>query len=91
MMLTISHLLAVATPLTYGARLGTAQDETFAVILGTFMTLSLLMMFWLRSGHERARRSVLVRRERDREETRERAQILEAHSLPARAGEELPR
>lgn len=91
MMPIVGHLLLATNPLTYGARLGTAQDETFAILLGTFMTLSVLMLFWLRSGHERSRRAVMTRRQRNRENDRERARILDAHSLPARAGEDLPR
>lgn len=73
------------------ARLGTAQDMTFAIPIGVFMALALLFLFWLRSGHERAQREVQVREQQDRERSQERSHVLQAHELPAGSGEQMPR
>lgn len=89
------HLLAAhgGNPLVYhtGTQIGTAQDETMAILLGTFMAVVIVSLFWLRSGHERARRTVVSAQQRDRELARERSRILEAHDLPPRYGESAPR
>lgn len=72
-------------------RLGTAQVMTFAIPLGFFMAVVVASLFWLRSGHERARRQVLVFRQLAREQEIERSQILDAHEPPAGRGERTPR
>lgn len=92
--LTVVHavvLLAAHAPTQTGARIGTAQDMTFAIVLGTFMALVVVLLLWLRSGHERARRRAVVQRQREQEATKERARILDAHDLAPRHGESAPR
>lgn len=86
----VHHMLA-ASPVVHGAQLGTAQVMTFAILLGTFNTLVVLILFWLRSGHERSRREALAEREREREESRWRGRVLVAHGLTRLPSEELHR
>lgn len=74
-----------------GSTIGTAQDMTFAILLGVFIALAILALFFFRSGHERAHRRQVLREQRRNELSYQRSAQLEAiHEHPA-VGEGLPR
>lgn len=84
-------LLAVGTPAQpTSTQIGTAQVLTFGIPLGGFGFLVLLSLFVFRSGHERAHRAQVMRRQRRAELEHERPSQLEAiHAHPS-IEEELP-
>lgn len=73
------HLLALS-----GTTWGTAQDLTFGIPLGIFFAIVLLSMFVLRSGHERAHRTQVLREQRREELSHQRPKNLELlHEHPS--------
>lgn len=77
-------------PLT-GTQWGTAQNETFGILIGVFIMVVLLTLFWSRTGHETAHRRNVMRQVARAALERGRPQELEDQEPPPRAGESLPR
>lgn len=76
------HILAAISG-AYGQHWGTAQDLTFGIPMGGFITLVLVSLFLFRSGHERAHRLQLLRERRRAELEHRRPDQLEAiHDRP---------
>lgn len=69
---------------------GTAQDLTLGIFMGTTIFFALMIMFWLRSGHERAHRTNAMRLMREKERTFRRSEELEAQLPPPQPGESKP-
>lgn len=90
------HILLAAIATTgptgvNGSTVGTAQDLTFGIPIGVFWTLAIILLFWLRTGHERAhRRQALRRAFRDLHE-RGRLPELEQYEPAPTSRENLPR
>lgn len=73
----------VVVVLQLGATLGAAQNLTMGILLGTFIALAILTLFFFRSGHERAHRRQLLRELRREELQHQRSEQLEAfHDQP---------
>lgn len=71
---------------------GTAQDLTLGIFMGVTIAVAILSLFFLRSGHERAHRSHVLRGSHA-EQIREwrRSEELERLEPPPRHGEATPR
>lgn len=83
------HVLAYV-PYT-GVQIGTAQVLTFAILISGFCVLVFMILFWMRTGHERAHRLHYLRHSAARDPGHERLQELEDHEPPPQTGENLPR
>lgn len=74
-----------------GTQWGTAQDLTFGILLGVFCALVIMLLFWMRTGHERAHRDQVLRRAFRHSHERGRLKELEEHEPPPQAKEMFPR
>lgn len=90
-MLTLHHLgsLVATSPVLPGRVWGMAQDLTLGIFMGTTIFFALVIPLWMRSGHERAHRTNVLRLAHE-EQTKHwrRPAELEALEPPPKAGEQ---
>lgn len=70
---------------------GTAQDITAGILFGLIGLAFIMSLFYLRSGHERAHRRHVLRKNAQRQQQRDRPKQLRDLEPPPQEGENLPR